>query len=263
MKIKKSFLKKNKSKNSNSKLFFERMRLIDDFYMFSDGSKYNYRYFFADKHLKFFKHLEDTCAKRILKLSEGKILYRSQIGGTPLESDDEFNKKLVPHPFERMKPLKNSAREGRVNPKGIPCLYLSDRENTAITELRPWKNTFITSAKFEIVENIELIDFSRDKYKMKDDGEMSLYPEDFDIIWAYMNNTFSEPVSDSDTSADYVPTQIIAEKIKNLGYDGIVYKSSVGLGRNFALFNLGNAKCVETKLKQVKAIRYQFIDTKS
>lgn len=43
-------------------------------------------------------------------------------------------------------------------------------------------------------------------------------------------------------NSDYVPTQIIAELIKSLGYDGIAYKSSLANGHNIALFDLESAK---------------------
>lgn len=36
-----------------------------------------------------------------------------------------------------MKPLSNSASEGRANPKGIPYLYVATDKETAMSEVRP------------------------------------------------------------------------------------------------------------------------------
>ncbi|WP_413769916.1 RES domain-containing protein, partial [Vibrio vulnificus] len=44
----------------------------------------------------------------------------------------------VPYSENRMRPLLNSASEGRANPKGIPCLYVASTKETAMSEIRPW-----------------------------------------------------------------------------------------------------------------------------
>ena len=38
---------------------------------------------------------------------------------------------------------------------------------------------------------------------------------------------FSKPVKSGDDTLDYIPTQYISEYVKNLNYDGIVYRSSL------------------------------------
>jgi hypothetical protein len=42
------------------------------------------------------------------------------------QTDVFFLESIDAHPLERMKPLKDRAQEGRVNPKGIPCLYAAN-----------------------------------------------------------------------------------------------------------------------------------------
>ena len=39
-------------------------------------------------------------------------------------------------------------------------------------------------------------------------------------VWAHIGQAFSEPMTRRDDSADYVPTQIIAELFKREGFDG-------------------------------------------
>jgi len=72
--------------------------------------------------------------------------------------------------------------------------------------------------------------------------------KDFDdYLWNAMGEAFCQPVTISDDPIGYLPTQILAELIQSLGYDGLAYRSSTepeykGLqdaGANLALFDLG------------------------
>lgn len=45
---------------------------------------------------------------------------------------------LIPYNKDRMFPLDNFVREGRVIPKGIPYVYLTNRDYIAISEVRSW-----------------------------------------------------------------------------------------------------------------------------
>ncbi len=60
-----------------------------------------------------------------------------------------------------MRPLKDSATEGRANPKGIPCLYVASERETAMSEIRPWIGSTVSVAKFSNKNELRLIDFSK------------------------------------------------------------------------------------------------------
>jgi len=53
-----------------------------------------------------------------------------------------------------------------------------------------------------------------------------------------ISEAFSEAITNHDFSAEYVPTQILSERFKRAKYDGILYDSLVGRGRNIALFDI-------------------------
>ena len=57
-------------------------------------------------------------------------------------------------------------------------------------------------------------------------------------VWNDIGRAFSEPVTVDDDPIAYLPTQILAELFKRHGADGILYRSSVGEGRNVAIFDL-------------------------
>jgi hypothetical protein len=70
-------------------------------------------------------------------------------------------------------------------------------------------------------------------------------------------------VSPDPGTAEYAPTQIIAEHFKNSGYDGILFRSSLGLGLNVALFNLDAASIVNVRLVPVLGVTYAIGDEES
>ena len=125
-----------------------------------------------------------------------------------------------------MKPLPEKVSDGRVNPRGIACLYLASKEETAILEVRPLIGSYVSVAQFRVNRELQLVDCSEAAFTLLDFFEPNLSAEDMEkVIWSDMNRAFSAPVERGDESLDYIPTQILAETFKSLGYDGVGYKS--------------------------------------
>ncbi len=57
-----------------------------------------------------------------------------------------------------------------------------------------------------------------------------------------LGEELTRPILPQSAAIDYTPTQYLCEFIKKQGYDGVVYRSSVGDGINLALFNPGKAQ---------------------
>ena len=75
------------------------------------------------------------------------------------------------------------------------------------------------------------------------------------MVWIDIDNAFSRPVMRCDDTADYVPTQILAELFCDKGYDGLVYRSQFGeSGYNIGLFDVGAAEAVSGKPYRVTGI---------
>jgi len=77
-----------------------------------------------------------------------------------------------------------------------------------------------------------------------------------ELVWTHIGDAFARPVTPNDGVADYAATQTIAELFRMDGYDGISYRSSLGDGRNIALFDVGAADMTEARLFQVEDIRF-------
>lgn len=207
----------------------------------------------------FMKEVATTSSKREKKLSKGAILWRAQLGHSwrpEPQIDDE-----VPcaHPPKRMVPLQDRAREGRVNPKGIPCLYLASDKDTAMAEVRPGVGSHVSLAQFRILRDLRLVDCSQSADKIWLHLEEPPPEKREETVWAYIDRGFSQPVSQNEDTADYAATQTLAELFRSLGHDGVVYRSALGKdGLNIAVFDLLSAKLLNCGLYHAKSVEFEF-----
>lgn len=223
------------------------------------------RYVFSKETEGFLEAILASSKNRVRVLKKGTILWRAQLGHD--WSPEYANKELIdyfPTAYspERMKPLEDSASEGRANPKGIPYLYLASNRDTALSEVRPWIGSIISAGQFETTRKLKLIDFSvehgKEKYFFfKEPSE----EEKVQAVWSQIDNAFSRPVTESDFTSEYAPTQVIAEYIKDKGYDGIVYKSSLADGHNLVLFKLDSASIINCVTHEARSLSFKFVQT--
>ena len=245
-----------------------------DFSKFSDFVQREKRYF-HDESVKAF--LDAIVATSTCTNLEADVsLWRAQLGDS-LEyiTDDEGREwpDIAPFSAERMKPpIDSPQREGRINPLGISCLYLADSAETAISEVRPWKGAHVSVARLRTCRDLRIVDCTKraggnsgrwglwmsrpvgDSAKLEKmtQGEIS------EFVWADIDASFSQPIGPQDEKISYIPTQIIAEKFRHLGFDGIKYKSSTGEdGHNIALFDVVDAEITTCHLFEVSSIEYE------
>ncbi len=156
-----------------------------------------------------------------------------------------------------MKPLPEKATDGRVNPRGIACLYLASHKETAALEVRPLIGSYVSVGQFEVLRDIRVVDctlyMDPPAKRLQKTRTMPEDPEK--TVWLDINNAFSKPVERGDDSLDYVPTQILAEAFKRHGFDGVAYKSSYGEeGFNVALFDIEAAGLINCGLYRIKDV---------
>ena len=202
---------------------------------------------------------------RTFSLPAGSILFRAQIGFRDGNIHDyEGSKVIEAFESERMKPLPLQAAGGRANPKGVPYLYLSDDEVTSLSELRPQITQHLSLARFTTNRNIKLVDccslVGPNHYTSCIFNPPKSQEEIGNAIWSIINIAFTRPVNNNESSSDYIPTQILAELFKTEGFDGVRYKSNLGVGNNFALFDLGLVDLASCTLRKTESINYNFED---
>lgn len=178
---------------------------------------------------------------------------------------------LAPHDCVRMTPYSDKAREGRINPKGIPCLYTATHPRVALAEMKPVIDSYLTLAEFVTVRELRIVDFASQPIKIADSTGDPTEDEMNSLLWEHINDAFAEPVASADDVADYAPTQVLGKIFKCAGYDGIRYKSKCSQfesleplgsqervdetrsakrsdGLNVALFKIADAEFTASKL---------------
>ena len=168
-------------------------------------------------------------------IPKGSLFYRVRIIDKELEDSgvgDVYNT-IGPPPAERSK-------TNRMSPAGIPYLYLASDIKTAIEECRAaQENTLM--AEYRSTKALKIVDLSESfYYPLTSIFDPGYVHEDRWIgkVWEGFIHDISQPVdeSDPDHSYEYTPTQMIAEYVRLIDYDGICYKSSMSCGKNYVFF---------------------------
>lgn len=147
-------------------------------------------------------------------------------------------------------PPRNLASHGRANPSGIPYLYLGSAPDTAIAEIRPHTGETASVAKFTLEGTITAVDLRSPRelvspFVLGDASEVGRMRADVPFL-ERLGSELTRPVLPRSAAIDYLPSQYLCEFIKKIGYNGVLYRSSVSDGINLALFDplKATANCV-------------------
>lgn len=165
-----------------------------------------------------------------------RLWYRARIqtGETPFAMD------------EMGTPPKRIASHGRANPAGIPYLYLGSTQTAAISEIRPHTGEIASVADFRTADNLKLVDLRNPRkmvspFLLEDAADIARMRSDLPFL-ERLGDELTMPVVPQAAAIDYTPSQYLCEFIKKCGYDGVIYRSSVGGGINLALFDPARAE---------------------
>lgn len=231
-----------------------------DYVDFAREIAHGRRYVWTAATGKFLQGIRQTAPSRGMPVRETDSFWRAvDAVTTPQDLVQQFEFRFRPCPHSRIKPLQFRAMEGRVNPKGIPCLYVATDPKTAISEIRPALGFPLTLAKLKPTRPLRLVDCSRDAllHAGTDFSQMSQGTIEL-AVWGFINREFSVPVRRADDVADYAPTQLLAEVFKDMGYDGVAYRSAFGEnGRNIAFFDPDALLIEDTWVYEVTGIHHE------
>ncbi|WP_166669736.1 RES family NAD+ phosphorylase [Rhodanobacter sp. TND4FH1] len=139
------------------------------------------------------------------------------------------------------------ASDGRANPIGIRYLYLADHLDTAISEVKPPKSALVSLAAFRVSPGggLRLIDLTHPRLTISPFRVASSSITDVRASMSFLEalgEELSVPTQPYRATRDYLASQYLCELIKVSGYDGVVYKSSLAEGRNFAFFDVSTCE---------------------
>ena len=188
----------------------------------------------------------DKVADRItVTAPQGQIYFRARIG---IEGRFEDMSELF-NPQTRYKPYQGAALgappplvagAGRLNRAGVAFLYLASDLDTACCEIRPHPGHMLSIGQYMSLRPLRLANLETDigAFATSDD-ELDL----FAFVFA-ADMAMSLPVLPGE-AVRYSITQLIAEVLRQRGFDGVAFKSSVSAGRNVCLFKPGTCVFIE------------------
>lgn len=198
--------------------------------------------------------LERFCSYIRKLYKKGTIFYRGRISSSKGLRSDEMG--APPH---------EKASGGRANAPGIRCLYLASDIDTTIHEVRAGAFDFITVGKFELQQDIIVVD-------LKSINKISPFLENLDYLEHAINKEHLNKINAemgkalrrSDSPLDYVPTQYISDFIKSIEYNGqaeyagLEYNSTMKPdGFNLAIFYPDLFRCTDVETYTIKDLIYR------
>lgn len=198
-----------------------------------------------DNYTDFFDSFCEEFKKNVNGLKEqcidvGKKYYRARIGNDTLEAaiDDLDILSAIPYFGSDIEaPPSKFVHGGRFNREGISYLYLAENIETCIAEIHLQVGQICSIAQFECV--------TRGKYILVES-------QDKNNEIAELYSILTKPVH-SDIKEYYLVTQFFADIFKKLGYDGMIFFSTQGTGKNIVSFKKEYFKYVKYSEKMYKA----------
>ena len=233
---------------------------------FNDEVRYRHRFFPTHAILDKLSAIARQCE---LTIEPGRIFYRARIIDGAAEAEHMLTKCYRSDSSEEERkwyrnkgnkfrglskegsfvpPNPDSIRDGRSNAKFIRFLYVAESPTTAVFEVRPILYSAINVAGIEVKEKLTVANIAVD-IDMNPEIEKSVD----EWVLSFIQSAFSSPTNNPD---DYIASQIVAEYLRHLGYDGIRYGSSLHRGGfNLTIFDVTKCDAVfstDMRLENVK-----------
>lgn len=151
---------------------------------------------------------------------------------------------------------------GRANPIGISYLYLAENERTCIAEVRPSNGCTVSVATFNLKSTLSILDLTnprkRASFLLQDSENLMDSLIHINLLEIFARE-LSKPVLPNRSHLDYIPTQFICEFFKTVcGFDGLVFNSSFGNGKNVVLFDENLVVDESMKYFRISNIEHKF-----
>lgn len=153
-------------------------------------------------------------------------------------------------------PEPNKVTNGRANPDHIRYLYVCEDDNTPVYEVRPVIGDQVSVARFRLNREVKLYDLTSPKQSFEDRSFKSIEEYESAKLFSAIGDMFSRPFNGD--PAKYIATQFLAEEIKNMGFDGLRFNSSLNIGGiNVVLFDPDVCKAVSSEWVEIKGIHIE------
>jgi RES domain-containing protein len=196
-----------------------------------------------------------------ITVKKGKSFFRARIGFEAKKRSifGGFEGEMVFVPYSNFQigaPPPYLAGFGRINRAGVSYLYCATDKYTAISEIRPHPGDIVSIGKFLLNKDCLIFDLTESQF-------LNFYTTDQALDTFKQLNTLTEllqkviPPSERQT---YNITQLIADCIRKLDFDGILFPSSVGQGHNLVLFNpkYMDYTYEDAEVAEISEVKYEY-----
>ncbi len=179
----------------------------EDYRNFDQAVRRNLRYVRGLAQEDFLQEVLETSPTRRLLLTKDMYpggLWRAQLGHAwrEVEKDGKVHSVPCTYPKSRMKPIPEKVSDGRANPEGIACLYLSTKSETAILEVRPLIGSYVSFAKMIINRDLLIVDCTSQYVEFFYRWSVQSIADVERAVWSDINDAFSKSVQRSEDSLD-------------------------------------------------------------
>lgn len=151
------------------------------------------------------------------------------------------------------------ATPGRANRQGVSFLYLASDKHTALGEVRPHPGHYVSIGKFESLKDLTMADLRFvDLSKFYNDPKKL---ETFKLL-RDLGDELGLAVLPEEKQ-NYLITQFISDIIRQLGFDGILFNSSVSNGHNLVIFDPNDFRYLDNdgELVRIVTVDYRYKTT--
>lgn len=195
------------------------------------------------------------------EVKAGSLWFRGRIGVTASAihfGDCMVTRVATPYTEQEISALPPPrASAGRTNRQGVSVLYLASEIDTALAEIRPHPSHLISVGGFRARKDLRVARFDLPIAPFSSsDTRLDL----FALIY-HIDSLLSAPVIPEERHR-YAATQLLADVLIRHGFEGVVYRSSVGSGINLCAFDPWAFEYDESTsaVKQVDRLHYDFSD---
>lgn len=192
--------------------------------------------------------------RMVRKLSMDTVFHRVRLGTWPSTLAE-----LGPPP-------KKKVSAGRMNPAGIPYLYLAFDEKTALAETRSKARAAATISSWSPSRDLNVIDLVQLPDCPSVFSEMGREHDLVQFLYAFVSEIAKPVAHDGREHIEYVPTQVVSEYFAQAfrygdckRVDGLIYPSAVSQGgKNLVVFpstEVGESKFGSMKLQKANSGR--------
>jgi RES domain-containing protein len=222
----------------------------------------NENYFnFENQITEILSEYSDNCKSKIQINEE---FFRARIGSeykkrSIYEGGFEGQMIFVPYSNSEISaPPPYLSGDGRINRIGVSYLYCATDKYTAISEIRPHPGDIVSIGKFLINEELLIFDLTEKQF-------LKFYQNDKNLGKFKKLNTLTELMQKAIPPSEkiaYNLTQLIADCIRKLNFDGILFPSSVGKGDNLVIFKSQkmNYTHQDAEVIEIKDVKYEYFE---